>query len=49
MKGGHARYGIGPEIAPHLFWRRGRLLFTVSGPFPKRDLIAIADSLRPIP
>ena len=49
VKGRPARFGIGPEIPPHLFWRRGRLLFTVSGPFPKRDLLAIANSLAPIP
>ena len=42
-----ARFGTGPETTPHLYWRRGRLLFTVSGPFPKADLIAIAESLAP--
>ena len=38
-------YGIGPEIPPHLYWRRGRVLYTVSGPFPKGDLLASARSL----
>ncbi len=43
-----ATYGAAPEIVPHLYWRQGRLLFTVSGPFPKADLVAIASSLRPL-
>ena len=42
-----ARFGTGPETTPHLYWRRGRLLYTVSGPFPKADLVAIAESLAP--
>ena len=42
-----ARFATGPETVPHLYWRRGRLLLTVSGPFPKRDLVAIAESLAP--
>ncbi|MFN2470759.1 MAG: hypothetical protein ABR583_07170 [Gaiellaceae bacterium] len=46
--GVQAFYGAGPEIAPHLYWRRGRLLYTVSGPLPKRDLVAIAESLEPL-
>lgn len=41
-----ATYGIGPETEPHLYWRQGRVLYTVSGPFPRRDLVAIAASLR---
>lgn len=49
VHGARGRYGIGPEITPHLFWRRGRVLYTVSGPFPKRDLLAIARSLAPVP
>lgn len=43
-----ATYGAAPEIIPHLYWRQGRFLFTVSGPFPKADLVAIASSLRPL-
>ena len=43
-----ATYGLAPEIVPHLYWRRGRFLFTISGPFPKSDLVAIAASLRPL-
>jgi hypothetical protein len=47
--GASARYGAGPGITPHLFWRSGRLLLTVSGPLPKRELVAIARSLEPVP
>jgi len=43
-----ATYGAAPEIVPHLYWRQGRFLFTVSGPFPKADLVTIASSLRPL-
>jgi hypothetical protein len=42
-----ARYGIGPEIPSHLWWRDGGLLLTVSGPYGKADLVTIAASLRP--
>jgi hypothetical protein len=41
-------YGTGQTVGPHLYWRDGPLLYTVSGPFPKDDLIAIAASLRRI-
>jgi hypothetical protein len=46
---GRARgwYGAGPDEPPHLCWRAERPLYTVSGPFPKRDLLAIARSLAP--
>jgi len=43
-----ATYGLAPEIVPHPYWRKGRLLYTVSGPFPKADLVAIAASLTPL-
>ena len=43
-----ARYGIGPEIPSHLWWRDGPIYYTVSGPYPKRDLKAIAESLQKI-
>lgn len=43
-----AKYGIGPEIPSHLWWREGSILFTVSGPLPKKDLKVIAESLKPI-
>ena len=43
-----ARYGIGTEIPSHLWWRDGPIYFTVSGPYPKRDLKVIAESLQKI-
>lgn len=43
-----ATFGIGPEITPHVFWRDGAVLFTVSGPLPAATLVAIAESLTPI-
>ena len=43
-----ARYATGPGGMPHLTWRDGRILLTVSGPFPKRALVAIAESLAPV-
>jgi hypothetical protein len=43
-----ARYGIGTEIPSHLWWREGPIYFTVSGPYPKKDLKVIAESLQKI-
>lgn len=43
-----ARYGAGPDTVPHLYWRAGRLLHTVSGPYPRSTLVDIAQSLRPL-
>jgi hypothetical protein len=43
-----ARYGIGPNIPPHVYWRDGRLLLTVSGALAKRELLAVAASLAPV-
>jgi hypothetical protein len=48
VRGVEARYGIGPNIVSHLHWREGNLLLTLSGPFPKADLVAIAESLAPV-
>jgi hypothetical protein len=48
VNGVEATFGIGPETAPHLFWRRGPVLYTLSGPFPKRTLSEIARSLQPV-
>jgi hypothetical protein len=44
-----ATYAFGAETGPHLFWREGRVLHTVSGPFPIDDLVAVAESLAPVP
>lgn len=41
-----ATYGIGQNTVPHLYWRDGPLLYTVSGPYPRDDLVTIAASLR---
>jgi hypothetical protein len=43
-----ASYGAGPQTVPHLYWRSGRLLHTISGPYPKATLVRIAESLRPL-
>jgi hypothetical protein len=41
-------FGIGQNTVPHVYWRDGSLLYTVSGPYPRDDLVAIAASLRPL-
>lgn len=43
-----ATFATGPGNVPHLYWRDGQLLLTVSGPFPKRELVSIAESLSPV-
>lgn len=43
-----ATFGAGQNTVPHLYWRDGGLLYTVSGPYPKDDLVAIAASLRKV-
>ncbi len=48
VSGAPATFGIGPEITPHLFWRDGAVLNTVSGPFPAATLVQIAESLTPV-
>ena len=48
VAGHDATYGTGPGFEPHLYWSDGQLLHTVSGPYPKRDLVAIAESLAPV-
>ncbi len=45
VRGTAARYAAGPETVPHVYWRAGNIRFTVSGPFPKDDLVSIAESL----
>ena len=42
-----ATYAFGPETGPHLYWREGPVLHTVSGPFPPEDLVSVAESLAP--
>lgn len=39
-------FGTGQNTVPHVYWRDGRLLYTVSGPYPRDDLVTIAASLR---
>jgi hypothetical protein len=41
-----ARFGQGPQFMPHLYWRDGGALYTVSGPFPKTELVRIAESFQ---
>ena len=48
INGAAATYGIGPTISPHLYWRASKVRYTVSGPFSRDDLVAIASSLQPI-
>ncbi len=43
-----ATFGVGPEVRPHLFWREGGVLLTLSGPFPAETLVQVADSLAPV-
>ena len=45
--GATATYATSTLTTPHLYWRNGRLLYTLSGPFPKATLAAIARSLAP--
>jgi hypothetical protein len=48
VDGAPATFGIGPEITPHVLWRDGAVLHTVSGPFPMATLVRIAESLTPV-
>ncbi|HEU5211456.1 MAG TPA: hypothetical protein VFU10_01675 [Gaiellaceae bacterium] len=48
VEGAKATFGQGGEIVPHLYWRSGRVLYTVSGPFPAPTLAAVARSLKPV-
>lgn len=45
VNGVAATYGTGQNTVPHVYWRGGPLLYTVSGPYSRDDLIAIAASL----
>jgi hypothetical protein len=48
VRGFPATYAISHEIPPHLYWREGRLLYTLVGPFPKETLREIAESMAPV-
>jgi hypothetical protein len=48
VNGTKATFAQGGEIIPHLYWRSGKVLYTVSGPFPAATLSAIARSLKPV-
>ncbi len=39
------RYGVGPDVTSHVWFRDGNQLLTVSGPYGKNDLRTIAASL----
>lgn len=49
VSGHAARFGVGPTTVPHLFWINGRVLHTLSGPYPKAELVMIAESLAKAP
>lgn len=40
-----AHYAVGEERSPRLWWRAGRTLYTLSGPFSAAQLVAVANSL----
>jgi hypothetical protein len=46
--GVRAFWAAGPTVVPHLYWRAGSILYTVSGPLPRRELVRIAESLTPV-
>ncbi len=48
VNGVPATFGVGQNTVPHIYWRDGSLLYTVSGPYPRDDLIAIAASLHKV-
>ncbi len=43
-----AVYAAGGETVPHLYWRAGEVLHTISGPYPAATLVAVAESLVPV-
>lgn len=47
VNGKPAKFGTGPLSMPHLYWRDGSALYTLSGPYPKDELVRIADSVSP--
>ena len=48
VNGVAATFGAGQNTVPHIYWRDGPLLYTVSGPYPRDDLLAIAASLHKV-
>lgn len=40
-------FGVSELNPPHLWWKRGSLLYTLQGPFPQAELEKIAESLTP--
>ena len=48
VNGAKATFASGAEIVPHLYWRSGNVLYTVSGPFPAATLAEVARSLKPV-
>lgn len=48
VRGVQGTFGVGPLIRPHLLWREGGVLLTLSGPFPAETLVQVADSLAPV-
>jgi hypothetical protein len=48
IRGVPAFYAGSPQIVPHLYWQRGRILYALSGPLSKTQLVELASSLRPI-
>ena len=48
VRGARGTFGVGTLIRPHLYWREGGVLLTLSGPFPAETLVQVADSLAPV-
>ena len=46
--GVRATFALGPTTGPHLYWREGDVLHTLSGPYPADVLVAAAASLTPV-
>jgi len=43
-----ATFALGATTGPHLYWREGNVLHTLSGPYPADALVAAAASLTPV-
>jgi hypothetical protein len=44
-----AQYGLPERGMPHLWWRVGGVLYTLSGPYSSAQLVSIANSLQVVP